>query len=189
MFWARNGGRVTDSVFIWLNHLYLIGKMGSCNSVNRTCSITSCNHFSSEGITIWSKQLNKHRYVILLLMKLNVAQYTGHTEFMFISLEGFSLLKPKMCGLWDQDVAWLAGFAAFQTEKVIIHSTPQSHRRISCLEPQKSCFQPACVTPAFQNPFPLWGACFLHLPWGPPKLWLSYLTMTSDWSVFSLQPL
>ena len=114
MFWARNGGKVTDSVFILLNHLYLIGKMGSCNSVNRTCSITSCNHFSSEGITIWSKQLNKHRHVVLLLMKLNVAQiYTGHTEFTSISLEGFSSLKPKMCGLWNQDcgpVGWLCCF-------------------------------------------------------------------------------
>lgn len=40
MFQARNGGGVRDSVFILLNHLYLIGKTGSCNSVNRTCSIT-----------------------------------------------------------------------------------------------------------------------------------------------------
>lgn len=49
---------------ILLNHLYLIRKMGGCNSVNRTCSITSWNRFSSESFTIWSKQLNKHSYVI-----------------------------------------------------------------------------------------------------------------------------
>lgn len=64
-FWVTNGGRVIGSVFLLLNHLYLIGKLGSCNSVSRTCSITSCNHFSSQGITIWSKQLNKQSYVIL----------------------------------------------------------------------------------------------------------------------------
>lgn len=60
--------------------------MGGCNSVNRTCSISSWNRFSSESFTTWSKQLNKHSYVIAQLMKLNVAQiYTWHIEVTFIS--------------------------------------------------------------------------------------------------------
>lgn len=68
--------------------------MGGCNSVNRTCSITLWNHVSSEGITIWSQQLNKHSHVMVQLMKLNVAQiYTWHTEFTFISLKGFFLVE------------------------------------------------------------------------------------------------
>lgn len=60
--------------------------MGGCNSVNRTRSISSWNRFSSESFTIWSKQLNKHSYVIAQLMKLNVAQiYTWHTGVTLIS--------------------------------------------------------------------------------------------------------
>lgn len=161
---------IESPVFDW--------EMGCGNSVNRTCSITPCNHFSSEGTSIWSKQLNKHSHVVLQLMKLNVAQtYTWHTEFTFTSLTGSSLLIQKICGLQDQDCGMDGWLYCFPNNKVIIHFTSRSSREFHLWNPNSSLFNLPAYPLPFSTHFPLSAACLPSLPWGHPKLWLYYLAV------------
>lgn len=117
-------------------------------------------------------------------------KYTHGTQNSHWSLwKDFPCWNIRYVGCETRMVAWLAGFTAFQTTKVIIHSTSRSNRRISCLEPQKSPFQPAYITPAFQNSSSPLRDQLPPLTLGSPKARLSYLTMTPGLSFLCPTPL